>query len=299
MAFALICSDAAFGDLPVTSRHSDFDAVRVGDILRVDNDTHSVIVLERRSDSVIVAEGNYNSSIHWGRELTRQQLEAGNFTAESRYPASVGADVGLDITDPEEEQQPEELPEDVTAGLSDEEGARAAIINALVQRESELDLSSYGLSYTQLSDLMDSILQVPGFDNYYGFSTYWHHVIDTSKPVAVIELKYLNGAAEILEQNRELEAEAERVVAQVVTAGMSDYDIAKALHDYLVLNCAYDYDNYRHNTVPSESYTAYGALIKDTAVCAGYALAYEYLLQLAGIPAEYVSGYAGGGHACQ
>ena len=81
VAFALICSDAAFGDLPVTSRHSDFDAVRVGDILRVNNDTHSVIVLERRSDSVIVAEGNYNSSIHWGRELTRQQLEAGNFTA--------------------------------------------------------------------------------------------------------------------------------------------------------------------------------------------------------------------------
>ena len=71
-----------------------------------------------------------------------------------------------------------------------------------MQRESELDLSSYGLSYTQLSDLMDSILQVPGFDNYYGFSTYWHHVIDTSKPVTVIELQYLDGAAGILEQNR-------------------------------------------------------------------------------------------------
>ena len=61
-----------------------------------------------------------------------------------------------------------------------------------MQRESELDLSSYGLSYTQLDDLMDSILDVPGFDNYYGFSTYWHHVIDTKKPVTVIALKYLS-----------------------------------------------------------------------------------------------------------
>ena len=64
-----------------------------------------------------------------------------------------------------------------------------------MQRESELDLSSYGLSYTQLDDLMDSILDVPGFDNYYGFSTYWHYVIDTKKPVTVIALKYLDGAA--------------------------------------------------------------------------------------------------------
>ena len=64
-----------------------------------------------------------------------------------------------------------------------------------MQRESELDLSSYGLSYTRLDDLMDSILDVPGSDNYYGFSTYWHHVIDTKKPVTVIELKYLDGAA--------------------------------------------------------------------------------------------------------
>ena len=190
---------------------------------------------------------------------------------------------------PEETQQPEEIPEDVPVGLTDEEGARAAIINALVQREDELDLSSYGLSYTQLSDLMDSILTVPGFDNYYGFSTYWHLRIDTSKPVTVIHLQYLDDAPQILEQNRAVEAEAERVVAQVVTDGMSDYDIAKALHDYLVLNCEYDMRLYSGG-MPSTAYTAYGALIDKTAVCSGYARAYEILMQLAGIPVEYVTG---------
>lgn len=85
--FALICSDAAFGSLPVTETHSDFDRVRVGDILRVSNDTHSVVVLEKRADSVIVAEGNFNSSIHWGREISRGELERGNFSAQTRYPA--------------------------------------------------------------------------------------------------------------------------------------------------------------------------------------------------------------------
>ena len=84
--FALICSDAAFGELPLSSTHSDFDNVKVGEILRVNNNTHSVVVLEKKQNSVVVAEGNYNESIHWGREITRQSLEAGNFYARSRYP---------------------------------------------------------------------------------------------------------------------------------------------------------------------------------------------------------------------
>ena len=83
--FALICSDAAFGDLPVAATHSDFDAIRVGDLLRINHDTHTVIVLEKRADSVVVAEGNYNRSIHWDRELSRKSLEDGDFTVRSRW----------------------------------------------------------------------------------------------------------------------------------------------------------------------------------------------------------------------
>lgn len=71
--FAFAVSDAAFGDVQAKI-HRDYSNIRVGDILRVDNDTHSVIVLEVRENSVIVAEGNYNSSIHWGREIPKAQL---------------------------------------------------------------------------------------------------------------------------------------------------------------------------------------------------------------------------------
>lgn len=86
-AFALICSDAVFGDLPISEKHSDFDRIRTGDMVRAYNDTHTVVILEKKEDSVIVAEGNYNSSIHWGREISRQELEEGNFSVQSRYPA--------------------------------------------------------------------------------------------------------------------------------------------------------------------------------------------------------------------
>ncbi len=84
-AFALILSDAAFGNLPIHEHH-DVNNIRVGDILRVNNNTHTVIVLEVHPDYLIIAEGNYNSSIHWGRKLNRSGL-AVDFIW-TRYPDS-------------------------------------------------------------------------------------------------------------------------------------------------------------------------------------------------------------------
>ena len=85
-AFAFLVSDKVFGDLPPVSRHSGFDRIRAGDILRTQDDTHTVVVLEKRPNSVIVAEGNYDGKIHWDREITRQELEEQNFYVRTRYP---------------------------------------------------------------------------------------------------------------------------------------------------------------------------------------------------------------------
>lgn len=85
-AFAFTLSDAAFGDLPARMLDSfAFSDVRVGDILRLNNDTHSVIVLEVHDSHVVIAEGNYNSSVHWGRILTDQEVLAAN-NLITRYP---------------------------------------------------------------------------------------------------------------------------------------------------------------------------------------------------------------------
>ena len=45
------------------------------------------------------------------------------------------------------------------------------------------------------------------------------------------------------------------------------------------------------------THQAEGALLKGTAVCSGYAKAYEAMLDAAGIPNETITGYAGGYHA--
>ncbi len=87
VGFAFLLSDAAFGDLPARKLSPvDISMLRAGDILRMNNDSHTVIVLEVRENSVILAEGNYNSSVHWGREITAAQVAAADYML-TRYPA--------------------------------------------------------------------------------------------------------------------------------------------------------------------------------------------------------------------
>jgi len=79
---------------------------------------------------------------------------------------------------------------------------------------------------------------------------------------------------------------------------MTDVEKAKAIHDYIVKNTRYDYENYQKNTVPPESYTAYGVLIKGTGVCQGYSAAFNLLAKMAGIKSIGVSGEGkGAAHA--
>ncbi len=74
-----------------------------------------------------------------------------------------------------------------------------------------------------------------------------------------------------------------------VEQGMSDLQKAIVLHDYLAVNCEYDYANLKANTLPSESFNIYGVFVKRAAVCQGYALAYKYLLNQVGIECHMVT----------
>ncbi len=87
-AFAFLLSDAAFGDLParmLEANEFSYADVRVGDILRINQDTHSVIVLEKKDSGVVIAEGNYNNSIHWGRTLSKNEVMKADYLL-TRWP---------------------------------------------------------------------------------------------------------------------------------------------------------------------------------------------------------------------
>ena len=79
-AFATRLSDELFGDVPARMLKSVPKKLRPGDIIRMENDTHSVIVLRMKGKDVEVAEGNYifrgiGGGVHWGRKIGPKELK--------------------------------------------------------------------------------------------------------------------------------------------------------------------------------------------------------------------------------
>ncbi len=70
---------------------------------------------------------------------------------------------------------------------------------------------------------------------------------------------------------------------------LSDVEKALLLHDRIATFCEYDVINLDNDTLPDEAFNMYGVLGKGVAVCMGYALAYDYLLERAGIESQYCS----------
>lgn len=195
---------------------------------------------------------------------------------------------------PEQELTDEEIQQ--MLGEPDIEGATAAIINGLRSMEKRINLGAYNISTTDAIDLTAEISDFRGDNPYYIFSIW--ATLDDDNTILVVGYQYTpKELAEKLEKEVEEQAVVDAAIASCVTDGMSDYEIAKALHDYLALNNEYDM-RYYSGGMPRISYTAYGALVNRTSVFAGYALAYQHLMEDAGIPCEYVTGMTTrGGHA--
>ncbi len=89
VAFAFILSDEAFGSLPASmyaAGEFNYEDVKVGDILRVHSDSHTVIVLEVSDTGVIIAEGNLSGKVHWGRAMSRNEVMRDTSHYITRYP---------------------------------------------------------------------------------------------------------------------------------------------------------------------------------------------------------------------
>lgn len=99
-----------------------------------------------------------------------------------------------------------------------------------------------------------------------------------------------NHTATNLEINKqEFENSANNII-QGTTDLDSDYDKEVYIHDTLISKIEY-------NLSAPLNQSAYSALVSGQTVCAGYARAYQYLMQKIGIPCYYCMGFAGEKHA--
>jgi hypothetical protein len=76
--FASMVSDRIFGkDVPAKIFYN-YDNIRIGDQARINGGSHTVFIIDKTDDYVIVAECNadYNTCvINWGRKIPRNQLK--------------------------------------------------------------------------------------------------------------------------------------------------------------------------------------------------------------------------------
>lgn len=100
----------------------------------------------------------------------------------------------------------------------------------------------------------------------------------------------MNYTAQNLEESKAFFNEkAGEILAQA--ASLSDnYEKEKMVHDVLI-------DRVTYNMGAQMNQSAYSALVNGQTVCAGYARAFQYLMQQLGIPCYYCTGYAGEAHA--
>ena len=86
----------------------------------------------------------------------------------------------------------------------------------------------------------------------------------------------------------EAELEAKRIVEEILTGDMSEFEKAITIHDWLTFHIAYAYgDDYTEDTHYLE-----GPMLKRLSVCSGYAYAFQTMAEFAGLEVKFVAGYA-------
>lgn len=166
-----------------------------------------------------------------------------------------------------------------------------AIYQSLINIEAGVDLEDYQISYTLFQECCEKVVNahpeifyLTSYRYVYRPSTgmmyraEWIYMTDENGNT--LSPSQINTMKSALQQKQ-------KGALGVLEDGMSDLQIALALHDYLALSIEYTYPTVSGRNDPV--YSAYGALVNGQAVCQGYALAYDYLLSAAGIPNMFVA----------
>ena len=159
------------------------------------------------------------------------------------------------------------------------------IVEGIKAWQTSIDVSELGLTRDDIDNgAVKSIINShPEFISLSGGYTYW----TSGSSITKIQFTYLTNAKE---EQQELDAALQEVKSKIDTSGMSDEEIVLAYHEYLTSTVAYAYEDYFNGTIAANhGYDMYGALVKHSCVCQGYAETMFYLLREAGLSCAIAS----------
>ena len=159
------------------------------------------------------------------------------------------------------------------------------IVEGIKAWQTSIDVSELGLTRDDINNgaVRSIINSHPEFISLSGGYTYW----TSGSSITKIAFTYLTNAKE---EQQELDAALQEVKSKIDTSGMSDEEIVLAYHEYLTSAVAYAYEDYFNGTIAANhGYDMYGALVKHSCVCQGYAETMFYLLREAGLSCAIAS----------
>lgn len=135
---------------------------------------------------------------------------------------------------------------------------------------------------------MAVVVEVTGVDD---FVSSWKYVSDSQTFTLTLQYRYAKSDFEHRKDDAKAAVnKAREIVARLIKADMPEYDKEKTLHDYIVNNTRYDYQNYLKGTLPDESFEEYGCLVLGVAVCEGYSEAMKLMCDLSALECIVICG---------
>ena len=180
--------------------------------------------------------------------------------------------------------------------LTDEAGLYNTILAGLQSRAASINVSSFNILWTDEElDAMAGIYWQVCHDHpelFYVGTTVNYSGVQIGNQIIAFELtpEYFPDVSD--ETLAQFDAAVAAALSQV-DESMSDLEKALVLHDYIAVNCAYNWKIATQGSSQDDDdrlFSAYGALVDGDAVCQGYALAYQLLLSRAGVTSRIVSG---------
>lgn len=162
----------------------------------------------------------------------------------------------------------------VFAAEETEQTAEQAIIDACIYQRSG-DLSQYRITTRELKQIYND-LHNNGLLPWYAATSYTYTYDQGTDYVN----DFTPGDVDANVDMAAYEEQVAQILDQCVFEGMDQWQIALSIHDYLIAHAAYD------ETLAKNS--SYDLLVVGSAVCAGYARAYQDLMLRAGVDCRYV-----------
>lgn len=175
------------------------------------------------------------------------------------------------------------------------------VADTMFNMKSVVDLSAYDISTDDAVALFSAVAKYyPAEYSLIANSDFTYKIIVSPNLDRIMKIRFYYGDDANLStyQKRvnDLNAEINALVAQV--EGMTEFEKALYIHDYIVLHSEYDMELLEYmeanncilpGEMRSEKYTEYSILVNGTGVCGSYALAYRAVLNAAGMECLYLS----------